>query len=154
MYMSSPVLVNGRVIGLSHRKKGQYFALEPATGAVHWKSDPGQGENAAFVLAGGALIVLQGDGTLLVLPQDGAAFSPTHRYRVAESATPRTSRSHRAGHPGQGRERPGPVRPRVTIGRSGRPPPTVRLRPFRKTSVYGGRGRRTFRHCPDGGGSR
>jgi len=87
MYMSSPVLVNGRVIGLSHRKKGQYFALEPATGAVHWKSDPGQGENAAFVLAEGALIVLQGDGTLLVLSQDGAAFSPTHRYRVAESAT-------------------------------------------------------------------
>jgi outer membrane protein assembly factor BamB len=87
MYMSSPVLVKGRVIGLSHRKRGQYFALDPATGTVEWKSEPGQGENAAFVLAEGALLILQGDGTLLVLPQDGATFSPTRRYRVAEGAT-------------------------------------------------------------------
>lgn len=85
--MSSPVLVNGRVIGLSHRKRGQYFALDPATGTVEWKSEPGQGANAAFVLTEGALLVLQGDGTLLVLPQTGAAFSPTRRYRIAESAT-------------------------------------------------------------------
>jgi outer membrane protein assembly factor BamB len=87
MYMSSPVLVNGRVIGLSHRKKGQYFALDPATGTVQWKSEAGQGENAAFVLAQGALLVLEGDGTLLILPQDATSFSPTRRYRIAESAT-------------------------------------------------------------------
>ena len=87
MYMSSPILVNGHVIGLSHRSRGQYFALDPATGAVQWKSDPGQGQNAAFLFAEGALLVLEGDGTLLMLPGDGAAFSPLHRYRVAESAT-------------------------------------------------------------------
>ena len=87
MYMSSPVLVNGRVIGLSQRKKGQYFALDPATGSVQWKSDPGQGENAAFVLARGNLLVLEGDGTLLLLPADAASFAPIHRYRVADSAT-------------------------------------------------------------------
>jgi hypothetical protein len=43
MYMSSPVLVNGRVVGLSHWKRGQYFGLDPATGRVEWKSEPGQG---------------------------------------------------------------------------------------------------------------
>jgi outer membrane protein assembly factor BamB len=87
MYMSSPVLVNGRVIGLSDKKRGQYFGLDPATGKVEWKGAPGQGENAAFVLADGALLALQGDGTLLVLPQDGAAFAPTRRYHVAETGT-------------------------------------------------------------------
>lgn len=87
LYMSSPVFVNGRVIGLSHRKRGQYFGLDPATGRVEWKSEPGQGENAAFVLAHGALLVLQGDGTLVLLAPDGASFSPVHRYRVADSAT-------------------------------------------------------------------
>ncbi len=87
MYMSSPVLVNGRVIGLSQRHKGEYFALDPATGALHWKSAPGQGENASFVLTEGALLVLQGDGTLLVLPQDGGAFTPSRRYHVGNSAT-------------------------------------------------------------------
>ena len=87
MYMSSPVLVNGRVIGLSQRNRGQYFALDPSTGAVHWKSEPGQGDNASFVLAEGALLALQGDGTLLVLPADGGAFAPAHRYRVGDSPT-------------------------------------------------------------------
>ena len=87
MYMSSPVLVNGRVIGLSHKKRGQYFALNPATGAVETTSEPGQGENAAFVVARGALLLQQGDGTLLVLPSDGQSFSPLRRYHVADSAT-------------------------------------------------------------------
>ncbi len=87
MYMSSPVLVNGRVVGLSQRKRGQFFGLDPATGKVEWTSEPGQGESAAFVLADGALLVLQGDGTLVLLRQDGASFSPLHRYRVAETAT-------------------------------------------------------------------
>ena len=84
MYMSSPVLVNGRVVGLSHRKRGQYFGLDPATGSVVWTSEAGQGENAAFLVAEGALLVLQGDGTLLVLPER-ARRSPR---RVA-TASPR-----------------------------------------------------------------
>jgi len=87
MYMSSPVLVNGRVIGLSHRRQGEYFALDPATGAVVWRSEPRQGQNAAFVVAEGAVLVLQGDGTLLVLPKEASGFAPRRRYRVAEGAT-------------------------------------------------------------------
>lgn len=87
MYMSSPVLVNGRVVGLSDKKRGQYFALDPATGAVQSTSEPGQGENAAFVVAPGGLLLLRGDGNLLVLPADGASFTPLRRYQVAESAT-------------------------------------------------------------------
>lgn len=87
MYMSSPVLANGSVVGLSQRKRGQYFALDPATGALQWTSEPGQGENAAFLVAGPSLLVLQGDGTLLVAPASASGFAPTHRYRVAESPT-------------------------------------------------------------------
>jgi outer membrane protein assembly factor BamB len=87
MYMSSPVLAGGRMLGLSHKKKGQFFALDPATGKVGWESEAGRGENAAFVLAHGVVLALQGDGTLLVLPSKGPAFAPIHRYRVAESAT-------------------------------------------------------------------
>ena len=87
MYMSSPVLVNGRVVGLSQKKRGQYFALNPATGAVESTSEPGQGENAAFVAAQGGLLLLQGDGNLLVLPTDGTSFAPLRRYHVADSPT-------------------------------------------------------------------
>lgn len=87
MYMSSPVFVQGRVLGLSHKKKGQFFALDPQTGAVQWKSDGAQGENAAFVLSGDSVLVLQGDGRLSVLPAGGASFSPVGSYQVAERST-------------------------------------------------------------------
>ena len=32
LYMSSPVLVAGRLYGFSHKKKGQFFCLDAATG--------------------------------------------------------------------------------------------------------------------------
>jgi outer membrane protein assembly factor BamB len=87
MYMSSPVLAGGQVLGLSHKKKGQYFSLDADTGKVRWTSAGGQGENAALVVAGDSVLVLEGDGTLLVLPRDATSFAPARTYRVAESAT-------------------------------------------------------------------
>jgi outer membrane protein assembly factor BamB len=87
MYMSSPVLAGAQVLGLSHRRKGQYFALDADTGKLRWTSAGGQGENAAFVVAGDSVLVLQGDGTLLVLARDATSFAPARTYRVAESAT-------------------------------------------------------------------
>ena len=87
MYMSSPVLAGGQVLGFSHKKKGQYFGLDGETGQVRWTSAPGRGENAAFVVAGDSVLVLQSDGTLMVLPKDASSFAPTRTYRVAESAT-------------------------------------------------------------------
>lgn len=87
MYMSSPVLVGGRVVGLSHRRRGQYFSLDPRTGAVAWTSEPGRGENAAFLVAGSSLLVLEGDGTLVVAPADGATVTPSRRYRISDGGT-------------------------------------------------------------------
>jgi outer membrane protein assembly factor BamB len=87
MYMSSPVLAGAQVLGLSHKKKGQYFALDADTGQVRWTSAGGQGEHAAFLVAGDAVLALQGDGTLLVLPRDATSFAPSQKYRVADSAT-------------------------------------------------------------------
>ena len=87
LYMSSPVLAGGRVWGLSHKKKGQFFALDPQSGAVRWTSDGHQGETAAFVVAGESVLALQGDGTLLLLPADAASFAPSRRYPVGEGAT-------------------------------------------------------------------
>ncbi len=110
MYMSSPVLVNGRVVGLSHRKRGQYFALDPATGSVVWRSEAGQGENAAFLVAEGALLVLQGDGTLLVLPRTHTGLLPDAPLPRRRERDVRASGSHAARDPGEGRGRPFAVR--------------------------------------------
>jgi outer membrane protein assembly factor BamB len=86
-YMSTPVLDGGRLYGLSHRKRGQFFCLDAATGKTAWLSDGRQGENAAMVAAGGAVLALTTDSELIVLPQKARAFAPVRRYRVAESPT-------------------------------------------------------------------
>lgn len=87
MYMSTPVLRGGRVLGLSHKQKGQFFALDAKTGAVRWKSADDQGQNAALVLVGDSVLALQGDGRLVVLRTDGDSFSPLASFEVAQSAT-------------------------------------------------------------------
>jgi outer membrane protein assembly factor BamB len=86
-YMSTPVVEGGRVFGLSHRKRGQLFCLDAATGRVIWLSEGRQGENAALVAGGGNILALTTDAELLLLPQAGNAFSVTRRYHVAESPT-------------------------------------------------------------------
>jgi outer membrane protein assembly factor BamB len=86
-YMSTPVLVGGRLYGLSARKKGQAFCLDAGTGRTAWISDGRQGDNAALVAGGGVLFILNTDGELVVAPPGGATFAPLAQYTVASSAT-------------------------------------------------------------------
>ena len=57
-YMSAPVLDGDALYGLSHRKKGQLFALDARSGRALWTSDGRQGDNASLVVAGDALVVV------------------------------------------------------------------------------------------------
>jgi hypothetical protein len=86
-YLSSPVLVDGSVYGLSRRKKGQYFRLDAQTGKTLWLSEGRQGENAAIVTGGGNLFLLDTDGELSVAPLGGSTFAPMRTWTVASSAT-------------------------------------------------------------------
>jgi hypothetical protein len=86
-YLSTPVLVEGRLYGLSHRKKGQWFALDAATGKTLWLGEGRAAENAAILAGGGALFLLDTEGTLSVAAADAAAFRPLRRWTVATSAT-------------------------------------------------------------------
>lgn len=86
-YMSTPVLAEGRLYGLSRRNKGQYFALDAATGKTLWLSEGRQGDNAALLAGGGALFLLNTDAELSVLPLGASSFAPVRTWTVAESAT-------------------------------------------------------------------
>jgi hypothetical protein len=81
------VLEGGRVFGLSHRKKGQWFAVDAATGRTLWLSEGRSADNAAILAGGGALFLLDTEGTLTVAAADGAAFRPLRKWTVAASAT-------------------------------------------------------------------
>lgn len=87
MYMSSPVLVGGRVFGLTHRRRGQLFCADAVTGKVVWATPGRLAENAAIVAVGRVLLVLTTAGDLLVVAAEGDGYKELAKYRVSESAT-------------------------------------------------------------------
>jgi outer membrane protein assembly factor BamB len=87
LYMSTPVLAAGRLYGFSHRKRGQLFCLDAATGKTLWLSEGRQGDNASLVLAGGVVLALLTDGELLVVDAGAAPFKLLEKYTVADSST-------------------------------------------------------------------
>lgn len=87
MYMSSPVIVGDTLFGFSHRNKGQLFALDARTGRTLWVGPPRQGENAAIVAAGDALLILTDDGEMRVGRANDKAWTEVAKMEVATSPT-------------------------------------------------------------------
>jgi len=85
MYMSSAVLSGGSLFGLTHRNKGQFFALDPRSGKVLWTTRGREGENAALIAAGDLLMATTTEGELVIARRDAAKFDPIKRYTIAES---------------------------------------------------------------------
>ncbi len=86
-YMSTPVLVEGRLYGLSHRRRGQFFSVDAATGKTLWLSPGRAGENAAVLAGGGTLFLLTTDAELIVAALGGTAFEALRRYSLDASPT-------------------------------------------------------------------
>ena len=87
LYMNTPVLAGSTLYGLSARKKGQFFAIDAATGKTLWQGPGRMGENAAIVNLGGTLLALTNDAVLYVLPASAKEFAPAAQYTVATSQT-------------------------------------------------------------------
>jgi len=86
-YMSSPVLVGSRLLGFSHRQKGQVVAIDAASGRLLWAGPGRQAESASLAVAGDAALVLTTEGELIVLKADAERFAPVATHGVAASAT-------------------------------------------------------------------
>ncbi|HUP22371.1 MAG TPA: PQQ-binding-like beta-propeller repeat protein [Thermoanaerobaculia bacterium] len=82
-YMSSPVLHDGLLFGLSHLKRGQLFCLDAATGGTVWLSEGRIGVNASLLLAGDRLVVSTTDGVLLVGSASRSEWQPESRHEIA-----------------------------------------------------------------------
>ena len=85
MYMSSPVLVGGHILGLSHRNRGQFFALDPATGTTEWVTRGREADNAALLAADPWLLVGTTNAELIVARPDDEGLGEVRRYQVADS---------------------------------------------------------------------
>jgi outer membrane protein assembly factor BamB len=86
MYMSSPAATDQAIFGLSHRNRGQFFALDAATGKTLWTSRGREGDNASIVRAGDLLLLSTTNAELIVARASSAAFEEVKRYTIADSA--------------------------------------------------------------------
>ena len=87
MYMSSPAASGNSVFGLSHKNRGQLFALDAATGKTLWVGKGREAENASIVRAGEQLLVATTNSELIVAKASSTAFEEVKRYTIADSAT-------------------------------------------------------------------
>jgi outer membrane protein assembly factor BamB len=87
MYMSAPVFADGAVYGLSNKRKGQFVALEAATGAVRWATEGREGEHASVLVAPSHVLFVTNAGDLVVTRRNAATFSAERRIEIAAGET-------------------------------------------------------------------
>lgn len=86
LYMSSPVAAGQAIVGLSHRNRGQFVALDAATGATLWTARGREGDNASVVRAGDVLWLSTTNSELIVARALPTRREELRRYSVAGSA--------------------------------------------------------------------
>jgi len=82
MFMSSPVLRDGHLYGLSDRGGGTLVCLDASTGTTKWSSPGGQGKYASLALAGDKLLVLTTRGELILVKASPDAYTELSRCKV------------------------------------------------------------------------
>jgi outer membrane protein assembly factor BamB len=86
MYMSTPVASGNTLFGLSHRSRGQFFALDLTTGKTLWTTAGREAENASIILAGDLLLLSTTNAELIIARTNPARFDEIKRYSIANSA--------------------------------------------------------------------
>jgi outer membrane protein assembly factor BamB len=85
MFMSTPVLAGGLVVGFSGFRSGQLFLLDPKSGKVHWRGKPRSGEHATLISWGDEVLVFTDDGSLIVGKVEDNSFRELEKYRLGSS---------------------------------------------------------------------
>jgi outer membrane protein assembly factor BamB len=86
MFMSSPVIVGGTLYGLTQRSKGQFVAIDAATGKTRWNTQGREGENASILGTRSWLLASTTDGILVVARANPEKYEEVRRYQIAQSA--------------------------------------------------------------------
>jgi len=86
MYMSSPAATGNALFGLSNKNRGQFFAIDTATGKTLWTTKGREAENASIVRAGDYLLLATTNSELIVARANATRYEEVKRYSVADSA--------------------------------------------------------------------
>ena len=85
--MSSAVIVDGRLYGMTHYNAGQLFCLDVATGEFIWQGPPRSANNVTFLTMKGYVAALINNGNLKILRSGTAKYDEVRSYKVADDAT-------------------------------------------------------------------
>jgi outer membrane protein assembly factor BamB len=86
MFMSSPVLIGGTIYGLATRNKGQFVAIDAASGKTLWHTQGREGDNASMMGNRTWLLASSTDGHLVVARTNAEKYEEVRRYQLASSA--------------------------------------------------------------------
>ena len=86
MFMSSPVLIGGTIYGLTTRGRGQFVAIDAASGKTLWNTQGREGENASMLGSPSWLLASTTDGNLVVARTSPQKYDEVRRYQIAQSA--------------------------------------------------------------------
>ena len=86
MFMSSPVLIGGTIYGLTYRGRGQFVAIDAASGKTLWNTQGREGENASMLGSPTWLLASTTDGHLVVARSNPQKYEEVRRYQIASSA--------------------------------------------------------------------
>lgn len=87
MYMSSPVLADNALIGLSAKRKGQFVALDVRTGVLKWSSEGRDADHASVLFTATHIVYLTSTGSLVLVKRGAGTFAREQQYEVAKSST-------------------------------------------------------------------
>lgn len=85
LHMSSPVLLGGKLFGLSRMKAGHLFCLDANTGETLWQGEGRFAKNAAILVVGDLLAILTSDGKLIFAKPTATGLDYLAEYPVDPS---------------------------------------------------------------------
>lgn len=85
--MSSAVISNDLLFGMSHFGRGRLFCVNPENGQVLWQGEGRYGANATFLTVGEFVLVLNDRGRLQVIKADGSRLHEVGTWTVSELPT-------------------------------------------------------------------
>ena len=85
--MSTAVINNNHLYGLSHYGLGELFCIDITNGEIVWRGSGRSGDNATFLSTPNYIFSLLSNGNLNIIKAEGSKSKIQAKYQVAETPT-------------------------------------------------------------------
>lgn len=85
--MSTAVITNDLLFGLSHYGKGRLFCVDPKSGKILWQSSGRTGQHSNMLAVADHIVTLLDHGTLQVIQASGTGYEVAATWQVSQQPT-------------------------------------------------------------------